>query len=66
MTDADFVFWRLQDVMKNTGLPKSTIYALLQEGDFPTQYCLGGRAVAWRSTDIMDWMKSRKKVKASK
>ena len=50
--------YRLPDVLKMTGLSKSTIYARVKSGDFPapTPIFRGGRAVAWRSQDIIGWV----------
>ena len=47
---------RLSDVKHRTGLGRSTIYARIAEGTFPTQVPLGGRAVAWLDTEIDEWI----------
>ena len=41
-----------------TCLSKGTIYRLVAEGSFPKQVNIGPRAVAWRSDDIIKWMKN--------
>ena len=50
---------RLPDVIKNTGLSRSTIYAFMKEGKFPQNICLGIRARGWNENDIQAWINSR-------
>jgi predicted DNA-binding transcriptional regulator AlpA len=40
-------FWGLKVVVKKTGLSRSTIYAYVASGTFPTQRRLGRRRIAW-------------------
>lgn len=42
-----------------TGLSRSTIYAMMDEGDFPRPVRIGRRAVAWRDSDLNAWLTSR-------
>lgn len=42
-----------------TGLSRSTIYAMMAEGEFPKPIRLGKRAVGWRKADIAAWLESR-------
>ena len=42
-----------------TGLGKSTIYKLIQTEDFPAPVRLAERAVGWKSTDVVEWIKNR-------
>lgn len=51
---------RMHEVIKATGLGRSTIYELMKINDFPKQVKLGCRWVAWRSEDIEDWMANLK------
>jgi prophage regulatory protein len=37
----------------------STIYAKVKDGTFPRPVNLGGRAVAWRESDIDAWIEGR-------
>ena len=39
-----------------TGLSRSTLYAMMAEGDFPKPVRLGKRAVGWREADIAHWL----------
>ncbi len=50
---------RLPEVMKLTGLSKSTIYAMIDAGEFPMQISLGGRAVGWLREEIWEWINKR-------
>jgi len=42
-----------------TALSRSTIYALMEEGRFPRPVRIGKRAVAWRDSDLREWLESR-------
>jgi len=46
-------------VERITGLSRSTIYAMMAEGDFPKPIKLGKRAVGWREADLASWLESR-------
>jgi prophage regulatory protein len=52
-------FWSLKVVVKKTGLSRSTIYAYVAGGTFPTQRRLGPRRVAWLASDVQKWIASR-------
>ena len=45
-----------------TGLSRSTIYALMDDGEFPRPVRIGRRAVAWRDSDLSTWLASRETV----
>ena len=48
---------RLPSVLKRTGLSKSTIYDLIQKGQFPRQLKpTGARLSGWRSSEIQEWI----------
>ena len=51
---------RRRDVEIMIGLSRSAIYALMDEGIFPRPIRIGKRAVAWRQSEIEEWMASRK------
>ena len=50
---------RLRAVQDWTGLSRSTIYAMMQRGEFPKNITLGARAVGWLDADIQAWIDSR-------
>ena len=47
---------RLDNVKSKTGLSRSTIYRLMDEGHFPHQINLGFRAVDWLETELDNWL----------
>lgn len=51
---------RLPDVKAQTGLSRSTLYAMMAGGRFPKPMKLGERAVGWTEADIAAWLESRK------
>ena len=46
----------LEDML---GLSRSTIYRMMNNGEFPRPVVLGRRAVGWRATDVETWIKQR-------
>ena len=50
---------RLPQVREITGLSKSTIYALIALGLFPSQVKLSVRAVGWPADKIFAWVAAR-------
>ena len=50
---------RLPEVSNATGLSRSTIFRLMQAGDFPPSIKLTSRTVGWHSTDIETWIVAR-------
>jgi len=47
---------RLSDVKARTGLSRSTIYAAVRSGRFPSQIRIGPRAVGWLETEVESWL----------
>lgn len=52
-------FLRLPQVIRLTGLAKSTIYRLAACGDFPAQVKLGPRTSAWVADEVERWIADR-------
>lgn len=50
---------RIDDVEKSVGLKKSTIYRLIQKGDFPSPIKLGERSSGFLLSEITRWKESR-------
>ena len=50
---------RRTDVQQITGLATSTIYRDMSRGTFPRPVLLTGRAVAWRASDVEQWLETR-------
>ena len=53
---------RLPQVKELTCLSKSSIYRLMDEGNFPKQVLLGARSVGWVKSQVEDWILSKVKV----
>ena len=47
---------KIQEVVKITGLPKSTIYAKMEKNEFPKPLKLSIRSVGWRQSTIKKWI----------
>lgn len=50
---------RLSEVMKVTGLRRSSLYSAIQRNEFPKQILLGARSVGWVSTEVDEWVSKR-------
>ena len=50
---------RRPEVEARTGLSRSTIYQWIKDGEFPSPVKLGARLVAWRESDIEEWLNAR-------
>lgn len=51
--------FRRPTVEKATGLSRSSIYQMMQDGTFPRPIKLGKRAVGWRAEDLESWLKNK-------
>lgn len=52
------VIIRLPEVIKRTGLSRSTIYLRLKDNQFPKPIPLGARAIGWLEEDVDSWIDS--------
>lgn len=50
---------RLPEVMKITGLSRSSLYSLIQQGEFCPGFMIGPNARAWLHSDVMAWLNNR-------
>ncbi len=50
---------RRRQVEEITGMSRSSIYRLMQDGEFPRPVRIGPAAVRWRASDITAWLESR-------
>jgi prophage regulatory protein len=50
---------RRSEVERATGLPRSTIYEMMDNGKFPKPVPLGARSVGWIEAEIIAWQKDR-------
>ena len=51
--------WGLRTIVSKTGLARSTIYAYVKLGLFPSQRRLGPGRVGWRASEVRAWIESR-------
>lgn len=50
---------RRHEVEQCTGLPRSSIYMLINEGTFPRPIHLSSRSVGWPANEVEDWIQRR-------
>lgn len=50
---------RLPEVINRTGIPRSTLYAKVAEGQFPIPIKLSQRSVGWSTAAIDSWIEER-------
>ncbi len=50
-------FLRIPDVIKKTGLARSTIWMMCKEGRFPIPIKISERVTVWDNDLIEEWMK---------
>lgn len=50
---------RLPEVLRATGLSRSTLYRQVAAGKFPPPAKLGLLAVGWSSAEVQNWMAAR-------
>ena len=50
---------KLKDVIATTGLSRSYIYALAQQGAVPKPITLSERSSAWVQSELEEWIDSR-------
>lgn len=50
---------RVAEVLRITGLSRSTLYEKMLDGSFPKQIKLGPRSVAWVKSEVQAWAKGR-------
>lgn len=49
----------LRQVIEVTSIPRSTIYALMQAGEFPLPIRVGRRGVRWIAREVYEWIDNR-------
>lgn len=60
---ADPLVYRLPQLVQVLQLSKTTIYELMQTGDFPHPVGLTPRSVGWRADEVQAWLKQRPRRK---
>ena len=52
-------FIKISEVIEKTSLSRSTIYRLLNLGDFPRQVKLSSRSIGWVEEEIQEWINEK-------
>lgn len=55
---------RLPQLTARTGLSRSTIYALIKNGELNAPILLGARAVGWLESDVDEFIATRVKARS--
>ena len=50
---------RIDEVLKRTGLSRSSLYRKMKTGDFPANVALGERARGWYECEVDHWISTR-------
>ena len=50
---------RRPEVQSTTGLPCSTLYELMDKGEFPKNIPIHGRAKGWVASEVQRWVSER-------
>lgn len=58
----DIAILRMPEVKRLTGLGRSSIYRMMDDGIFPRSVSLGSRAVGWMVGDIRAWLQRKRAV----
>jgi prophage regulatory protein len=53
------VILRIHSVKARTGLPRSSLYALIASGHFPKPIHLGARSIGWIEAEVEGWISAR-------
>lgn len=56
---ANGYFLRIEEVMLQTKLSRSSVYKQMEKRNFPLQVKLTTKLVVWHSIEIDDWMASK-------
>ena len=57
--DSNMRLIKLQEVIEQTGLGRSTIYKYMSEGRFPASVSVGVGAVRWADSEVQEWILAR-------
>lgn len=58
------IILRLPEVIRQTGLSRSSIYLRIANNEFPQPISLGGRSVGWLQQEVDEWV--LEKIEASR
>lgn len=55
-------FIRFPELRSITGFSRTTTWRKEKEGSFPSRCQISSGAVAWRYSEVLEWMKNRERV----
>ena len=58
MRNKDIKILRIKEVCAKVGVAKSTLYVMIQEGEFLEPVRIGKRNIGWRNVDVDEWLLS--------
>ena len=64
--DTDDIFLKLPEVLKLTGLKRQTVFNLRKAGKFPQPFQLSKQSVAWKKSQIKEWIANLQVADTSK
>ncbi|CAM4357413.1 helix-turn-helix transcriptional regulator [Vibrio agarivorans] len=50
---------RVKEIIRITGLSRSSLYKCISEGQFPKAVSLSERSVAWVEEEVQDWITAK-------
>lgn len=53
---------RMREVLQRTGLTRSTVYAQMKAGIFPSNFKIGLSVSGWNASEVDEWVRSRVKT----
>ncbi|MDC0520940.1 AlpA family transcriptional regulator [bacterium] len=53
---------RRSQLEERLGLTRSSIYKMMDDGEFPRPMKIGRRAVGWRADEIAQWLERQQKA----
>ena len=56
------LYYRRKALEDMLGLSRSTIYRMMNHGEFPRPVRIGRRAAGWRSSDVEEWLRALNEV----
>ena len=51
--------WRMSETCHQVGLSRSTIYRLMDQGDFPQSIPLSSKSIGFLSSEVIAWKEQR-------
>ncbi len=53
---------RKPTIIELTGMSNSTLYYMMNKNEFPKPVKLGARSVAWKRSEVENWINSRERA----